>query len=682
MKSPGVSFFRGFVMTSLAAALLLTSGAPMRAQQAPLRRPMSIVDLAELPRILDPQLSPDGRFVVYMLNRADWRANRQVPHIWRQAIAGGAPTQMTNGDVGENTARWSPDGQSILFLTRGKDAPLVQIFLMPAAGGEAKQLTRHATSVSAPTWSPDGSAMYFLATDPRTGDERERDRLQDDVFAFEDNLKSRHLWKVEVASGAEQKLTDGDFSIVGFRLSQDGRRVAMHRAPTTLTADNRYSEVWVMDANGANARQLTSNTLEELEAELSPDNSQVLFLAEANSRFEPYYSSTIFIAPAAGGQARLLLPDFRYDIEHATWAPDGSILAVANMGVHTEIFRIDVAARRARALTDGRHAVQFWSVVPAAKRMIFQLDEPARLGDAWTLPLEGGAPARVTGIYDTLERDFNLPRQEKVTWKGADGVTIEGLLFYPLGYEPGRRYPLVVQLHGGPTDSDKFGYGAGVVVNYVPVLAAKGYAVLRPNYRGSTGYGDDFLRDVVGHYFRNMHLDVMAGVDALIQQGIVDPDRLAVTGWSAGAHLTNKLITFTDRFKAASSAAGIANMISLFAQSDARTSRTNWFGSTPWVPNAPIDQFWDDSPLKDASRAKTPTIFFAGQDDPRVPLPQSVEMFRALRANGVTSRLYVAPREGHQWGELRHQLSKANAELEWFEKYVMGRTYTWERAPN
>jgi dipeptidyl aminopeptidase/acylaminoacyl peptidase len=643
---------------------------------------MSIVDLAQLPRILDPQLSPDGRFVLYTLTRVDWRGNRSVAHIWRQQIGGGEPIQMTNGDAGETTARWSPDGKSIFFLTRRNENTDTQIYLLPAGGGEAQPLTRHATSVSQPTWSPDGSAIYFLALDGRTAEERDRDRLRDDVFTFEANFKQRHLWKVAVAGGAEQRLTDGDFSVVGYRLSQDGRRITAHRAPTPLTGDSYRSEVWLMDADGANARALTNNAIEELEAELSPDNSLVLFLAEANAQLEPYYASTIFVEPAGGGTPRLLLPDFAYAIEHASWTPDGAIVAVANMGLHSEIFRIDVAGRRARALSDGEHSVQFWSLAPAARRMIFQLDEPSRIGDAWTLPLDGGTPSRVTGIYDSLERDFNIPRQEKVAWTGADGVAVEGLLFYPLAYAPGRRYPLVVQLHGGPAESDRFGYGPGVIVNYVPVLAAKGYAVLRPNYRGSSGYGNVFLRDVIGHYFHNMHLDVMAGVDALVQRGLADPDRLAVMGWSAGGHLTNKLVTFTDRFKAASSTAGGADWTSLFAQTDTRANRALWFGGTPWQKEAPIAAFWDNSPLKDAARVKTPTMFFVGQEDPRVPMPQSVEMYRALQANGVLTKLYVAPREGHQWGELRHQVFKANAELEWFEKHVMGRTYTWERPPN
>jgi dipeptidyl aminopeptidase/acylaminoacyl peptidase len=313
---------------------------------------------------------------------------------------------------------------------------------------------------------------------------------------------------------------------------------------------------------------------------------------------------------------------------------------------------------------------------------VFLLEDATRFGEVWTLPASGGAPAtQVTHVYDALARDFALPRQERVTWTGADGATVEGLLFYPLDYEKGRRYPLVVQLHGGPNEADRFGAGPGFLSGYFPVLAAKGYAVLRPNYRGSIGYGNAAYRDIVGGYFRNMHLDVMRGVDRLIAMGIADPDRLVVTGWSAGGHLVNKLITFTDRFKAASSGAGVANWISLYGQSDSRSNRTVYFGGTPWQEGAPIDVYWNSSPIKDVARVKTPTLFFAGENDVRVPLAQSLEMFRALRSNGVPSHLYVAPREGHSWGELRHNFFKANAELEWFEKYARGRAYTWERAP-
>jgi dipeptidyl aminopeptidase/acylaminoacyl peptidase len=272
-----------------------------------------------------------------------------------------------------------------------------------------------------------------------------------------------------------------------------------------------------------------------------------------------------------------------------------------------------------------------------------------------------------------------------VTWTSADGVNVEGILFYPTGYQAGRRYPLVVQLHGGPQQSDKFGYGAGVIINYVPVLTGKGYAVLRPNYRGSAGYGPAFYRDIIGHYFHNMHLDVMAGVDEVVRRGVADPDRLAVTGWSAGGTLVNKLITFTTRFKAASSGAGVANWISMMAQTDVQARRASWFHGMPWDKGADLDDYLKQSPISDISNVTTPTIFFVGEHDARDPKEQSEEMYRGLERNGVPARLEIAPgdravHDGGQW-VLSQQIAKDNDELAWFEKYVMNRAYTPEAAP-
>jgi dipeptidyl aminopeptidase/acylaminoacyl peptidase len=291
------------------------------------------------------------------------------------------------------------------------------------------------------------------------------------------------------------------------------------------------------------------------------------------------------------------------------------------------------------------------------------------------------APAltRVTHVFDYLARDFKLGRQEAITWKGADGVTVEGVVTYPAGHQAGQKYPLAVMTHGGPQAADK--YSVGSMSYEIQVLAGKGYVSLQPNYRGSTGYGDAFLRDMVGHYFQNAHLDVMAGVDELIRRGIADPDRMVKMGWSAGGHMTNKLITVTDRFKAASTGAGVAQWMSMYAQSDIRSYRTPWFGGTPWQKDAPIEAYWNNSPLKDVAKVKTPTLFFVGERDPRVPMPQSLEMYRALKSLGVPTHLYVAPREPHGWGELRHQLSKLNAEIEWFERYATKRPFTPERAP-
>ncbi len=649
------------------------------AVHAQTKRHLTLIDLLNVPNLSDPQLSPDGRQVVYTLAQADWKADKRIAHIWRVQSDGTGTVQLTSGTEGETSPRWSPDGTTIAFVAKRGGSEHAQIYLIPNGGGEGRALTHHPTSVSRPWWSPDGREIYFMAPDPKSAERETRDKVKDDVFAFDENFQQQHLWKVTVVTMEETRITSGDYSVLDYRLSQDGKRIAHHRTPNPLLGYSDQGEVWVMDADGSHALQLTKNNVPENGATLSPDDSEVLFVAQANAKFESYYNAKLFVVSSAGGQARIVSPtDIPYEVGRAFWSKDGkSIYFLANMGVHEELFVVPASGGTPRQLTDGKHSIAGWSMVD--DRHVFTVDEPTNPGDIWLMTSGQATPTRVTHVFDYLARDFELAREEAIHWKGADGTTVEGLLFYPVGYEAGQRYPLAVETHGGPQASDKFGFGFW---EYYPQgLAAKGYAVLQPNYRGSTGYGDAFLRDMVLHYFQNAHLDVMAGVDEVIRMGVADPDRMVKSGWSGGGHMTNKIITFTDRFKAASSGAGAANWISMYAQSDTRTFRTPWFGGTPWQKNAPIDLYWNNSPIKYVANVKTPTIFFVGQEDPRVPIPQAVEMYRALTSNGVPTHLYVAPREPHVWDELRHELFKMNVELEWFEKYATKRPYTWERAP-
>ncbi|MFA5911794.1 MAG: S9 family peptidase [Vicinamibacterales bacterium] len=640
------------------------------------KRVLSFVDVLELPTLQDPQLSPDGKQILFIMERPDWKANRRVGHIYRINADGTSQVQLTSGESGESSPRWSPDGESIAFTTRRDPDTNNQIYVLRADGGEARRLTNHATAPGNLTWAPDGKTIYFTAPDAKSADEKEKDRLLDDVYAFEENnFKQRHLWTADLA-GKTTRITEGDWSVGGFELSATGSRIAMTRTPSPLLEFTDRTEVWVMDASGANAKQLTSNKVPESGAALSPDGSTVLFTSASNEQFDLYYNDKLFLVPAAGGPARVLLPDAPYGVENASWSADGkSIYFTANMGVHNEVMRVEVATRRVTQLSAGEHALQGWAFNDAAGLHVFTSNSAARPGEIHTMA-NGAQPKRVTAVFDDTLARFKIARQEKITWKGQDGVTVEGLLSYPVDYQAGRKYPLIVMTHGGPAASDRFGFSGDV-----QVYAGKGYAVLKPNYRGSTGYGDAFLRDMVKGYFKQAHLDVMTGTDAVIAMGLADPNKLVKMGWSGGGHMTNKIITFTDRFKAASSGAGAANWISMYAQSDHREFRTPWFGGTRWQANAPIDLYWNHSPLKDVSKVKTPTIFLVGQEDPRVPLPQSVEMYRALKSNGVPTHLYVAPREGHGWTELRHRLFKLQIEMEWFEKHIHDRAYAWEKVP-
>lgn len=661
----------------LAAGWLLSAGGAFGQAQ----RAMTLVDLLEVPSLGDPQLSPDGRQLLYVLGSADWDANRTRSHIWRVDSDGRNTVQLTNGLNGETSPRWSPDGETVAFLATRETAEKSQIYLLRNHGGEAKRLTDHPTAISSIAWSPDGSLLYFLALDEKTAEQRTRELAKDDVYAFEEQFEQRHLWTVAVSTGQTARLTEGNYSILAYDLSPDGRRLVVHRAPNPVLEYRDASEVWLTNSDGTHPVRLTNNGVSESGARVSPDGSQVLFLSRSNGRFEKYYNNNLFLMSTDGKAVRILAEELPYEFSAAAWSEDGgSVFVVANMGLHSELLRLDTVTGVAEQLTEGRHAIGAWRFVAGADRHVLTFREPHNPGDVWLLGMgHGSTPTRVTQVFDHLARDFRLPRQEGVSWTGADGVSVEGLLFYPLDYEEGRRYPLVVQTHGGPQASDKFGFGASR--NYTPVLTAMGYVVLQPNYRGSTGYGDAFLRDMVGGYFTNAHLDVLAGADHLIATALVDGERMAKMGWSGGGHMTNKMITYTDRFRAASSGAGAANWISMYAQSDTRSQRTPWFGGTPWQVDAPTDLYWEQSPLKNVSKVTTPTIFLVGADDLRVPMPQSVEMHRALKSLAVPTHLYVAPREGHGWRELRHQLFKMNVELDWFEQHVTERPYTWEEAP-
>jgi dipeptidyl aminopeptidase/acylaminoacyl peptidase len=676
-----------FRFTVLAA--VLAAAVPASAQ-----RPMTAVDLIDVPRLSDPQLSPDGRQVAFLRSDADWKANKRITHVWRAIVATGETTRLTSGAEGETSPRWSPDGKSIAFLAKRAGDEVAQIYLLPVGGGEAVRLTAHDAAPTAPAWTPDGRALLFVAPEPKTAAEKAREKAKDDLYAYDEDYKQTHLWRVEAvlaAAGAGPaplpvghvtRLTGGDFAVGAFQISRDGRRIVHVRAPNPLFGTAERGELWVMDSDGSRAAAITANTIAEANGALSPDGARVLFTAAASAQLQSYHNGKVFTAAVGGGAPSLVTPaDFPYEVERAEWSRDGrAIYFVANTGLRSQLFVVPAGGGAPKALTHGDHTLVGWNYFEGPDVHVFGVDEPANAGDLHVLAGAGGAaPVRVTRVFDDLARTFALPRVEAITWKGQDGVPIEGLLYHPIGHTPGTRVPLVVQTHGGPASSDRFAFGSWS--SYTAVLAAKGYAVLKPNYRGSTGYGDAFLRDMVGHYFKNAHLDVLAGVDAVVARGVADPDRLIKMGWSAGGHMTNKLVTYTDRFKAASSGAGAANWVSMYAQSDVRSYRTPWFGGTPWQADAPIAVYWEHSPIREISKVKTPTIFIVGDKDPRVPLPQSVEMYRALVSLGVPTRLYVAPREPHGFGELRHQLAKINVELDWFERWVAKRPYTWETAP-
>ncbi|TQV78742.1 S9 family peptidase [Exilibacterium tricleocarpae] len=650
------------------------------AAAAPEPRAMQPLDILNLPSVSAPRVAADGRRVVYIKKVSDWEKNRQVDDLWLAETATGTERQLTFDARSKSQLGWSPDNSFISFVSKRDGDSHKQIHLLPLAGGEAFAVSDHKADIQRYQWSSDGRSLYFLADEPLDEAIEDRKKAKDDMFAFEEPLSYRHIWKLDIEQRTIEKITEGEYFVRDFDLSPDNRFIAFSRA-VDATIDARHSaDIWTVPSSGGRIERVTSNQYAESRIRISPDNKHILFISNTNADGEYYYDANLFVVTIASGRVRLLAPEQTFEVEAAHWSRTGdSIYILANMGVRSELWEIGLDRGRPRQLTDAVHTLKSWRYNAAADRHVFVRTTPSNPGDIGLLPGAGGELQPVTRVHSELSRTYRLPEQRLVRWQAADGTPLEGLLSLPLDYKKGTRYPTVIHTHGGPRSSDQ--YGQFRWRTHIPVLAGMGYAYFTINYRGGTGQGDAFMRDMVGGYFNNAHLDVMSGVDHLIEEGIADPDRLLKAGWSAGGHMTNKIITFTDRFKAASSGAGAVDWVSMYGESDTRYGRTDWFGGTPWQQNAPLDIYRKHSPLKDMWKVKTPTLILVGEKDIRVPPTQSMLLYRALRDLGVETKLYIAPRERHGFRELRHRLFKINVELEWFERHARDRAYQWQPAP-
>ena len=655
------------VPTGLAAQQAM----PASPQTVPV--PMSAVDFVALPQLGKPTLSPDGSKLIYVRSQIDWVKNKRRDDYMLLDLATGQAQRMSDWvheDDSLSMVNWSPDSTSLAFTMKGKGDKRDQIYLYDIKARSVAKITAHKTGVTDLNWSPDGRAIYFRARRPDPTPTRVR-KFQ--IEAFDTDLPYE-LWRHDRKDGKSRRVLGGDISIDDYSLSRDGTKILLTIVPDGPQYGSTEREIWLHDIAAGSTQRLTRNRYAEVRAQLAPDNKSFAYIATVNQAGDTYYEDNLFVHRIGEAEPRLMLADVPMEVGDFAWGDTGDMITLlANIGLRSELFRVTVSTNRAERLTRGDHSLSEWRYDPQSKAHVAVITDAASPGEVAVMRSGDTAMRRVTRDYADLPKRFRLPRQEAFSWKGRDGQPLEGLIIYPVDYRPGTRFPLITITHGGPRSSSQF--GSWNLSRAVPVFTGQGYGIFLPNHRGGTGYGDAFMRDMVGKYFNNAHLDVLDGVDALIAKGLADPDRLAATGWSAGGHMTNKLITITDRFKAASSGAGGADWISLYGESDVRDYRAAWFGGAPWQENAPLANFVEQSLLKDAWRVKTPTLFFGGSKDVRVPPTQAILMYRGVRTAGAPTRLYLAEGEPHNFKKPSNQLFKINAELEWFGRYVTGTPY-------
>ena len=639
---------------------------------------MNAVDLLSIARAGSSVPANDGSSILYRVTQADWKKNHAASELWSVDTASGKPRRMLAD--GGSDATWSPDGRTIAFVDRREGDKVSQIYLLPADGGEARKLTSLHTAPADLVWSEDGKSIWFLASLPDDKELAKRKKMRDDMFAFEAPRARRALWKADVASGKAEKVITGDFEVRSFDLSVDGCVVLYRRATSRLLDDQSASELWV-HAVGAEDRRLTDNDYQEMSSRLSPDGRTALFIANARDGHYGTFNANLFVIDLASGKIRELADGPPWAVEEALWSADGrTIYFTAQEGVRTGLYAVPAAGGRWRKLAGGDSVISSIALSRDGRMLTYTERSALQPEEVVRIDPRNPRPIRVTHLNDDIAARFRLPRQEVIRWTAPDGQALEGLITYPLDYVPGQAYPTIVQSHGGPRSADQFNvfaYG-----RFQPLLAARGVLVLSVNYRGGTGYGDAFLQGMNAGYFRHADKDVLAGVDELVKRGVADPERLGMMGWSAGGHMTARLETVTDRFKAAVVGAGAVDWPSMYLGSDTRWQRKEWFVTPPYGTTARRDLYQDYSPLASVDKVKTPTLILAGAEDERVPSAQAVMYYRALSALGVESELYLAPREPHNFRELRHRLFQINVQMDWFSRHVLGAAYEPAKAPS
>lgn len=633
--------------------------------------------------VLDVQLSPDGEQVAYVTSSASREGAHPTSQIWLVSANGGRSRRLTASSGANGTPQWSPDGKYIVFLSDRAQRGTLQVYFLDLSGGEALQLTNCEGGVSQVVWSPDGSMLACVVGDVESAEARRRRERGDDVRVVDRGAKRASLYLLAVPEKPAERPLDTYPEMR--RVSPEGMHVAAQAASlpgsglswapdgewvvVAVAASSKPHDVWfpqlVYISVDGEIKRLGNFEGLLPSVKFSPDGDTIAFVA-AEGRIPALYS--LQTIPASGGIPHIVSPGYNGSCYAFEWLPSGDQLAVTmEIGEEHVIQLVDLETGTLRNAFEPFErpgtGAQLLSVSADGNRIAFVRSDDYSFEDVWIAERDK-SPRQLTDLNPWV-RGVDFGETRDLRWRASDGLELQGLLILPTGYEGGKRYPLLVQIHGGPQVAWTHRLYAGWK-DWGQFMAQRGFAVFLPNPRGSSGRGTAFLSAIVGCYGEPDWADIMAGVDHVIDLGIADPERLVVGGWSGGGFLTNWTITHTSRFKAAVSGAGIANWVSFQGTTDIRGVFDRYLGPVDEQP----ETHWRLSPIRSINQAVTPTLILYGEADPRVPVSQGYELYAGLKSRGVETQLVTYPRGEHLIHERAHQIDLLRRVVDWFESHI------------
>jgi len=624
-------------------------------------------DILNLKSPGSPVISPDGRYVIYTIRKANWKDNEYNTQLWLANISTGEKIQLTYADKSSSNPQWSPDSKFISFTSARNEK--TQIYIMAVAGGEARQLTESKTNIRNHRWSPNGKWIAYTASDEKSKREEAVEKKYGKFEVVDEKFNVNHLWLVELESGKTKKLVDKDTMHIGsFDWSPDGSMIAYDALPDNRAESWSKSDIYVVNIADKTIQTIVEQPGPDGSPLWSPDGKTITFSSKMGT--EDFFINYLICTIAAeGGDITLLTKEFDENAYPIVWKKSG-IYFSGFQGMARHLFRIEPDTKNITQVTRGNGFIlQGSSLSEGGSKLAFSYLDATHYPEIYYSDVDDFKLNKLTDFSSQL-KDWALSTKEPIKWKSRDGAEITGVLIKPADFDPKKKYPLLVIIHGGPSSISYPQYFDGYN-RYYPIeqWMAKGAVILEPNYRGSIGFGENFRK----LNYRNLgvgdYWDVISGVDHLISQGFVDNDRLGAMGWSQGGYISAFITTYSDRFKAISVGAGISDWVTYYVNTDIHPFTRSYLGATPWDDE---EIYKKTSPMTYINNARTPTLIQHGEFDQRVPIPNAFKLYQGLQDKGVPVKFVIYKGFGHGISKPKENLACLKHNWEWFNKHIWG----------